>query len=145
MHEEHTFGDAAFRDRADAAASDDVWSFRTEPAVGEIDLTGFRVEAVDGEIGKVDDATHEVGSSYLVVDTGPWIFGKTVVLPAGVVERIDPEAQTVFVARTKDEVANAPEHDPDRGPRDDEYRARVGAYYGAGRSGTHPNEPGFVS
>jgi hypothetical protein len=48
-----------------------------------MDLTGFDVEAADGSIGKVDEATQEVGESYLVVDTGVWIFGKKVLLPAG--------------------------------------------------------------
>ena len=127
------------------AAYGHVWTFRTEPAPRGVDLTGFRVEAVDGEIGKVGQATHDVGRSYLVVDTGPWIFGRKVVIPAGVVERVDAASETVFVSRTKDEIRSAPELDLDRGPDDDEWRARAGAYYGAGRSGTHPNEPGFTS
>ena len=38
------------------------------------------MEATDGSIGKVDEATSEGGSSYIVVDTGPWIFGKKVQL-----------------------------------------------------------------
>jgi len=74
-----------------------------------VDLTGFNVEARDGKIGKVDEATHEAGGSFLVVDTGPWIFGKKVMLPAGMVPRIDPDTETVFVNLTKDEIKNAPE------------------------------------
>jgi hypothetical protein len=35
-----------------------------------IDLNGFNVEASDGKIGKVDEATHEAGGSFIVVDTG---------------------------------------------------------------------------
>jgi hypothetical protein len=27
-------------------------------------------------IGKIDEATNEAAASQLVVDTGPWIFGK---------------------------------------------------------------------
>jgi hypothetical protein len=37
------------------------------------------IEATDGDIGKVDKAnneTDETDSSYLLVATGPWIFGK---------------------------------------------------------------------
>ena len=34
-----------------------------------LDLTGYAVEAVDGEVGKVEKA----GETDLVVDTGPWI------------------------------------------------------------------------
>ena len=42
--------------------------------VTSLDLTGYPIVAVDGDIGHVDEATYEVGSSYLVVRTGPWIF-----------------------------------------------------------------------
>jgi hypothetical protein len=132
------------REQPDSEAASDVWSFRAEQAA-RVDVTGFRVEAADGEIGTVDQATHDVGRSHLVVDTGPWIFGKKVVLPAGVVERVDPESETVFVSPTKDEIRDAPKLDPERDASDDRFRARLGSYYGAGRSGTHPNEPGFTS
>src|SRR6185295_1730476 len=46
------------------------------PAVGRLDVTGFEVEAADGSIGKVDESINEAGGSYLIVDTGFWIFGK---------------------------------------------------------------------
>ena len=69
------------------AAVMDIWTFRTAEPLGDIDVTGYSVEATDGGIGKVDEATYEVGGSYLVVDTGPWIFGKKVLLPAGLIDR----------------------------------------------------------
>lgn len=116
--------------RPGMATTSDVWSFRTEPTIGDVDLTGFSVEAADGGIGKVDEATYEAGSSYLIVDTGPWIFGKKVMLPAGVVQRVDPESETVFVSRTKDEIKNAPEFDDTTADAD--YRNRLGEYYGPG-------------
>jgi hypothetical protein len=112
-------------------ASVDVWTFREDLGIGMGDLSGYSVEATDGGIGKIDEATYEVGGSYLVVDTGPWIFGKKVLLPAGVVERVDPDTETVFVSRTKDEIKNAPEFDEDA-YRDEPYRSRVGDYYGGG-------------
>jgi hypothetical protein len=115
-----------------AAAEMDIWSFRTEPALGDIDLTGFKVEANDGGIGKIDEATYEVGGSYVVVDTGPWIFGKKVMLPAGVVQNVDPENEIVYVSRTKDEIKNAPELDETRG-LDEDYRRNLGDYYGRDR------------
>ena len=64
----------------------------------------YKVEATDGSIGKVDEATYDTGSSYIVVDTGPWIFGKKVLLPAGVVSRVDRDDEKVYVKRTKDQV-----------------------------------------
>ena len=109
-------------------ATIEMWTFSTQTAPN-IDLSGFKVEATDGDIGKVDEATNEVGSSFIVVDTGPWIFGKKVMLPAGLIRDIDPDTETIFVQRTKDEIKNAPEFD-DKNGADDDYRAKLGAYYG---------------
>ena len=105
----------------------DIWTYR-ETGVGDIDLTGFKIQATDGDIGKVDEATYEVGSSYLVADTGPWIFGKKVLLPAGLVREIDLDAETLYVDRTKDEIKDAPEFDPDH-YRDTAYRDELAGYY----------------
>ena len=107
----------------------DMWTFREE-TIGDIDLTGFAVEATDGEIGKIDEATYEVGASYLVVDTGPWIFGRKVVLPAGTVDRIDTVAERCFVNLTKQQIKDSPELDLAKGYRHEEHRERLGAYYG---------------
>jgi hypothetical protein len=109
----------------------DIWAFQVdvEPSLADIDLADFAVEAEDGKIGKVDEDTREAGGSFLIVDTGPWIFGKKVMLPAGVVERIDPENRTVFVNLTKDEIKNAPEYDEQTGHRDEGFRRRLADYY----------------
>jgi hypothetical protein len=98
------------------------------------DLTGFEVEAIDGGIGKVDEATYEAGSSYVVIDTGPWIFGKKVMLPAGIVDNVDLDEQKIYVNRTKDEIKNAPEFDQ-ASYRDETYRGEVGSYYGESGAG----------
>ena len=45
------------------------------------------------------------------MDTGPWIFGRKVMLPAGVVERIDTVEKKIYVDRTKDQIKNSPEFD----------------------------------
>ena len=81
-----------------------------------------------GEIGKIDEASNDVDASYIVVDTGPWFFGKKVLLPAGVIDRVDMADETVFVLRSKDEIKNSPQFDED-GYRDAGYRDRVGRYY----------------
>ena len=91
-------------------------------------VEGFSVEAQDGSIGEIDESTIEVGGSYVVVDTGPWIFGKKVLLPAGMIERVDRTDERVFVALTKEQIKNAPEFD-DVTYRDDEYRSSLGDYY----------------
>jgi hypothetical protein len=103
-------------------------------ALQSTDVTGFNVEAIDGGIGKVDEATNETDASFIVVDTGMWIFGKKVMLPAGVVDRVDLDEEKVYVNRTKDEIKNAPEFD-EQLYRDDSYRGSVGSYYGEGGQG----------
>jgi len=108
----------------------ELWTYR-EP-LQTADLTGFRVEATDGHIGKVDEATYDTGASYIVVDTGPWIFGKKVVLPAGTVTRVDMADQAVYVDSSKEEIKSSPEFDPDR-YRTDAYRTQLDTYYGGAR------------
>ena len=56
-----------------------------------------------------------------MVDTGPWIFGKKVMLPGGIITNVDHDDEKIFVDRTKDQIKNAPEFD-DSLIRDDEYR-----------------------
>lgn len=110
----------------------DAWNYRddTEVTSRGTDLTGFSVEALDGSIGKIDRATLDVGSSSVVVDTGPWIFGRKVMLPAGTIERVDWDDETVYVDRTKDQIKDSPEFDETGMSDDEEYRDRLGAYYG---------------
>jgi hypothetical protein len=113
----------------------EMWNFSiATPGVdlSRIDLTGFKVEARDGSIGKVDEATHEASGSFVVIDTGPWIFGKKVMLPAGVIRDIDLDTETIFVDLMKDEIKNAPEFD-EKTYRDQTYRNELGQYYGRRR------------
>ena len=116
----------------------DVWTYRELSRLGtdiaRADIVGYGIEAIDGSIGKVDDATYEAGASYVIVNTGPWIFGKKVMLPAGVVRGIDDQEEKVYVNRTKDQIKNAPEYD-DTLADDEAYRNRLGSYYGMGGPG----------
>lgn len=113
----------------------DTWKYR-DPSLAtsltQREITGYDVEALDGGIGKIDDDTLEADTGHLVVDTGPWIFGKKVMLPVGVIKTVDHVNETVFVNRTKDEIKNAPEFD-DSLLRDEGFRDRLGSYYGDAR------------
>jgi hypothetical protein len=104
----------------------DIWAYRE--TVTAVDLSGFHVEAADGEIGKVDPATYEAGADAIIVDTGPLVFGRKVFLPVGTIERVDAENERIYVDRTKDEIKDAPEYDPS-GYRDQEYRLALAGYY----------------
>jgi hypothetical protein len=107
-----------------------MWTYRAD-IMDPGDISGYSIHAIDGDIGKVDKHDAEAGRSYLLVATGPWIFGKTVMLPAGVIDRIDHENETVYVARTKDQIKNAPEYKDDDGQTagDDTYRNELSGYY----------------
>ncbi|MFD9566275.1 PRC-barrel domain-containing protein [Streptomyces sp. NPDC059994] len=108
----------------------DMWGYpKTAGYHAGNDLTGYRVEATDGVIGKVDKHSDEVGSAYLVVDTGVWIFGKHVLLPAGTVKSVDASARKVYVSRTKEEIKDAPEFDKEKHLGDADYHQSLGAYY----------------
>ena len=106
----------------------DMYSYRTSDWTST-DLAGFEVEAADGGIGKIDECSNKAGAGYIVVDTGPWIFGKKVLLPAGVIRDVDLDSEKVFVDRSKDEIKNSPEFNEDT-YRDTAYRDQVGGYYG---------------
>jgi hypothetical protein len=115
----------------------DVWRYRDTTLSSDLNaqsVVGYEVEALDGSIGKVDEATFDAASGHIVVDTGPWIFGKKVVLPAGVIRSADRTEEKVFLNRTKEEIKGAPEFDESM-IRDESYRGRLGSYYGQGGAG----------
>ena len=109
----------------------DPWTYRRDAGMSgnRPDLTGFAVEATDGSIGTVEKATYDAGSSYFVVDAGPWIFGSKLMLPAGIVNRVDSDARKVYVDRGKDEIKKAPILGKDT-RTDSDYRDQLGEYYG---------------
>ena len=114
----------------------DIWIARdtTLGSIAPPAVVGYEVEAIDGSIGKVDDATLDTGAGTFVVDTGPWIFGKKVMLPVGVFRSVDHDEEKVYVDRTKDEIKNAPEFDESL-VDDQSYRSQLGSYYGPGGAG----------
>ena len=100
----------------------------TDPTWSTVDLSGFKVEATDGELGSIDETTYQIGTDALVCDTGPWIFGQKVLLPVGVISRVDVDGHRVFVNLTKDQIKNAPEFHESRW-NDHTYRDELGTYY----------------
>jgi hypothetical protein len=110
------------QDQRDEARHDEAELAR-RPDTG---LIGYHVEATDGGIGKIDEENAKVPNDCLMVDTGPWIFGHKVVLPVGTVHRVDHGERKVYVDRTKEQIKNAPEYDPDNA---EDYRQRTGDYY----------------
>ncbi|WNI28205.1 PRC-barrel domain-containing protein [Streptomyces sp. ITFR-6] len=110
--------------------SDSIWGY--QPTAGHTagsDLIGYKVEATDGSIGKVDKHSDDVNSSYIVVDTGVWIFGKHVMLPAGTVRTVDQAERKIFVELTRDQIKDSPEFDKDKHVGDAGYHEQVGGHY----------------
>ena len=105
----------------------DMWTYRDSSWTRSNNVVGYDVEATDGSIGKIDEATNDDSSSYVVVDTGFWIFGKKRLIPAGVVSTVDHDAEKVYVTMTKEQVKSAPDYDRDNW--NDESRTRYNDYY----------------
>ncbi|MFG2025562.1 PRC-barrel domain containing protein [Streptomyces sp. NPDC048825] len=74
---------------------------------------------------QADDAPRR----HLIVDMGVWAFGKSVLVPAGLVTHIDSEAQKITVASTRDTIKSAPSFRTDREILDASYLDSVAAYY----------------
>ncbi len=111
-------------------ATASLWTWpetQVDPLGGSPDITGFKVVANDGEIGRIDSASWETDRAHIVVDTGPWIFGRMSLIPARAVRVIDRETETVQVDLTKDEIRSAPEY---LGTGYDTYADDAAIYYG---------------
>ena len=104
----------------------DLWRF-SDDLERSSDLEGFTVEALDGDVGKIEDASYEARSSYIVIDTGPWIFGKRVLIPAHAIVRVDGPNETVFLKLKKQQIEDAPDLQDVQGSVRD--RELIGAYY----------------
>ncbi|HYZ18371.1 MAG TPA: DUF2795 domain-containing protein [Gaiellaceae bacterium] len=108
-------------------ASTQMWRYPQGVEAGR-DLTGYEVEARDGSIGSIDQSTQDVDEHWVIVDTGPWIFGKRVLIPAGLIDRVDDNQERVFIDRTREEIKNAPEYDITVGATG-LYRRELASYY----------------
>jgi hypothetical protein len=101
-----------------------AWSYTSDSGyTDELDIAGYEVEATDGQIGTVD----EVGTGWLVIDTGPWILGRRIMIPAATVSGVDQEHKRVYVGRTKDEIKNSPPMDATY--TEPLYRDELAGYY----------------
>lgn len=110
--------------------TDRIWTYTPDSGYVEgQDLTGFSVDASDGTIGRVDRQAAPEGMAHLVVDTGVWVFGRSVLVPVGVVTRVDTDGHRVTLACTGSEVKAAPRFRTDSETRDRTYLSAVGAYF----------------
>jgi hypothetical protein len=95
-------------------------------------IKGYIIAASDGHLGTVsdflfDDMTWLV--RWLVVDTGSWLSGRKVLLPAFVLGHLDLQRNEFSVRLTKQEVKDSPNIDTKR-PVSRQMEASVYDYYG---------------
>ena len=107
---------------------DILWTYKNDDWIRQSDLVGYSVESRDGSIGTIDEASTEAARRWLVVDTGPWIFGKKRLIPAGTVTGVDHEGTLVVVSMTKAAIKAAPDYDKDTWG--DDAAREHDAYYG---------------
>ena len=91
------------------------------------DVTGYYIEATDGDIGHVDDFivdTSEWVIRYLVIDTRNWWPGKKVLVSPEWINRVSWADSRVYVDMSKESIKSAPEYDPDR-PLARDYETRL--------------------
>ncbi len=95
------------------------------------DVTEYRIQAQDGEIGHVEDFViddHNWSIRYLLVNTRNWWPGKSVLIPPSWASNISWEESKVFVDLSRQTIKEAPEFDPElslaRG-----YEERLYRYY----------------
>jgi hypothetical protein len=105
-----------------------VWDYRESTWTLDRDLVRYDVDATDGTIGTIDHASSEASGSYVVVDLGSVVPARKRLIPAGIIAALDHESRKVRLALTQDEIAAAPDYDPDRW--NDEERRHHGKYYG---------------
>jgi len=95
-------------------------------------IDGYFIAANDGHLGTVsdflfDDVTWLV--RWLVVDTGSWLSGRKVLLPAFALGHLDPDRRQFAVRLTMQQVKDSPDIDTKRAVSR-QMEARVYDYYG---------------
>jgi hypothetical protein len=95
-------------------------------------VTGYSIEAADGEIGHVDGYVLDDGSwaiRYIEVATRNWWPGKKVLVSPGWIERVSWPESKVHVGLSREAIKGAPEY-VESIPINREYENRLYAHYG---------------
>ena len=96
------------------------------------EVTDYRIQAIDGEIGHVEDfiVDDEIWMiRYLVIDTRNWLPGKKVLVSPLWIESIEWGGAKVEVDLTREQIKTSPEFDPSM-PVNRKYEERLYDFYG---------------
>lgn len=102
------------------------------------EVTGYHIHGSDDSIGHVDDfliGAENWAIRYIIVDTSNWWMGRQVLIAPGWIGSIFWDDKTVQLDRTRQEIKDAPEYDPER-PIEQDYEAGLRRYYDAKNSMT---------
>jgi len=92
-----------------------------------LNVTGYYIEATDGDIGHVDDFIVDTTAwviRYMIIDTRNWWPGKKVLVSPEWINRVSWPDSRVYVDMSKEAIKGAPEYDADR-PLARDYEARL--------------------
>lgn len=95
-------------------------------------MAKFSILASDGEVGSINDFLFDDerwAIRYLVVDTGGWLTGRTVLISPHAVKRVAWEERSVHVGLSKEQVRSAPDIDTAK-PVSRQHEASLLNYYG---------------
>ena len=95
-------------------------------------MTGYKILAVDGDIGKLDDFYFDDQSwsiRYAVVNTGHWLLGRRVLLSPAVLGDADEEEKELSVGLAREQIENSPPVYSDR-PVSQQEEIELQRYFG---------------
>jgi sporulation protein YlmC with PRC-barrel domain len=95
-------------------------------------IKGYTIAATDGRIGTVSDILFDDSSwrvRWVVVDTGNWLPGRTVLLPLSALGRLDENGSEFAVKLTMQQIKDSPGSDTDR-PVSRQIESNIYSYYG---------------
>jgi sporulation protein YlmC with PRC-barrel domain len=107
-------------------------------------LTGYSLQSLDGEIGKVKDFyfdDHYWMIRYLVADTGEWLIGRQVLISPHSLAGAYGSEGTIAVQLTKDQIEHGPSLNRDK-PVSRQFEQEYSVFFGSPMYWGFPHEPG---
>ena len=95
-------------------------------------LKGYKLDSLDGEIGKVKEFYFDdrhLTIRYLVADTGNWLTGRQVLISPYALVAVIKEEQHIVVELTKKQIEDSPSLDYDK-PISQQFEEAYYGYYG---------------
>jgi len=107
-------------------------------------LTGYKLQSLDGEIGKVKDFYFDDRDwmvRYLVADTGEWLVGRQVLISPHSLAGVDREQESITVKLTKIEIEHSPSLNRDK-PVSRQFEQEYAVFFGSPMYWGFPHDPG---